>query len=105
MRSTVRLVSALVLAASALIAPTTSASADPSKPPGQNGSNAALLQACYDKLASGEFSDALTFGRCVGFNSVSDEGSETQFCQFLKGEDLLSEFGFTSFSDCVVNLH
>jgi hypothetical protein len=79
--------------------------ADPSSAPGQSGSNAALLQACYDKLASGEFSDALTLGRCMAFNSVSDQGLATQVCQFFRGEDLLEDFGFSSFSDCVANLH
>jgi hypothetical protein len=92
------------LTASVVMIPS-AALADPSNPPGQNGSNAQLLQSCYDKLASGDFSDSLTLGRCMAFNSVSDQGWATQVCQFFRGEDLLEDFGFESFSDCVTNLH
>ena len=94
----------VVLTTSVIMMPS-AALADPSSPPGQNGSNAELLQSCYDKLASGDFSDSLTLGRCMAFNSVSDDGFVTQLCQFFRGEDLLEDFGFTNYSDCVKNLH
>ena len=96
------LASALPLAP--IAPPAAPASADPTQAPGQNGSNAQLLAYCESLLASGDFTDALTFGRCMGFNDTSDQGFATQTCMGLRGEGLLAEFGFESFDDCVTTL-
>ena len=85
-------------------APTTPAFADPASAPGQNGVNAELLNFCEALLTSGDFSDALTFGRCMSFNDTSLEGLATQTCMALRGEGQLSDFGFASFDDCVTTL-
>lgn len=100
----IRLLLAAALTFGSMAAPVASASAAPSNAPGQNGSNAGLLAFCETLITSGDFSDALTFGRCMGFNSTSDEGFATQTCMALRGEGLLGEFGFASFDDCVVTL-
>ena len=96
------LAAALTLGSAAT--PITWVSAAPSSAPGQNGSNAGLLAYCESLITSGDYSDALTFGRCMGFNNVSDPGFVTQFCMYLRGEGLLGEFGFASFDDCVATL-
>lgn len=95
---------AAALTLGSIATPITSASAAPSSAPGQNGSNAALLAYCESLITSGDYSDALNFGRCMGFNSTSDSGFVTQFCQYLRGEGLLGDFGFASFDDCVSTL-
>lgn len=97
------LAAALTLGSAA--APVTPAFADPSKAPGQNGANAQLLAYCESLIQSGDYSDALNFGRCMGFNNASDEGFATQTCMALRGEGLLADFGFDSFEDCVTTLH
>jgi hypothetical protein len=84
--------------------PITPALADPQEAPGQNGSNAQLLAFCESLITSGDFSDALTFGRCMGFNDTSVEGLATQTCMALRGEGLLADYGFESFDDCVTTL-
>jgi hypothetical protein len=96
---------AAALTLGSIATPITSASAAPSSAPGQNGSNAGLLAYCESLITSGDYSDALTFGRCMGFNETSDEGFATQTCMALRGEGLLAEFGFASFDDCVTTLH
>ena len=100
----IHLIAAFGLAVGSITAPSTPANADPANPPGQNGANAELLQFCTDLLQSGEFSEALTFGRCMAFNTTSDQGFATQFCGYLRGEGLLGDYGFVSYSDCVVNI-
>ena len=100
----IRLIAGLVLAIGSATVPAAPVMADPANPPGQNGSNAELLAFCQGLLASGEFSDALTLGRCMSFNTVSDQGFATQFCSYLRGEGLLGDYGFASFSDCVINI-
>lgn len=92
---------AILVSATAPIAP---AYADPSSAPGQSGSNAGLLNYCESLLTSGDYSSALTFGRCMGFNVTSDEGFVTQVCMAFRGQDLLADYGFASFDDCVKTL-
>ena len=94
-------ITALLVSATAPIAP---AVAEPSSAPGQNGANAGLLSFCESQVTSGDFSSALTFGRCMGFNLVSDEGFVTQICMAFRGENLLADYGFSSFDDCVSTL-
>lgn len=95
---------AAALALGSITSPVTPAMAAPSKAPGQNGSNGGLLAFCESLITSGDYSDALTFGRCMGFNSTSDEGFVTQTCMALRGEGLLGNFGFASFDECVTTL-
>jgi len=99
----VQLFAVTVMLASAT-APATPALADPSSAPGQSGSNAELLNFCESLITSGDFSDALTFGRCMSFNDTSLEGLATQTCMALRGEDELADHGFVSFEDCVTTL-
>ena len=93
------------MALGCMTAPVSPAIAAPTEAPGQNGSNAELLSLCNSLVTSGNFSDALNFGRCMSFNSTSDEGFGTAFCEYLRGESLLSDFGFVDFNDCVKNVH
>jgi hypothetical protein len=95
---------AVALALASLAVPGTPALAEPSNPPGQKGSNAELLNFCEALITSGDFSDALTFGRCMGFNDTSIEGLATQTCQALRGEGELADHGFASFDDCATTL-
>jgi len=95
---------AVTAVVTAAMTPLTPALADPASSPGQNGSNAGLLGFCESLITSGDFSSALNFGRCMGFNSTSDEGFVTQTCMALRGEDLLADYGFDSFNDCVTIL-
>jgi len=99
-----RFFAAAALVLSATITPIVPAFADPPSAPGQNGSNAQLLAFCESLITSGDYSDALTFGRCMAFNNTSIEGLATQTCQALRGEGLLEDYGFASFSDCVTTL-
>lgn len=99
-----RLFAAAALALGSVSAPVVPAMADPVTPPGQDGTNAELLDFCYTILASGDYGDALNFGRCMGFNDTSIEGLATQTCMALRGQDLLADHGFDSFSDCVTTL-
>lgn len=94
-------IAAILVSATAPVAP---AFADPTTAPGQSGSNSGLLSFCESQITSGDFSSALTFGRCMGFNVVSDEGFVTQVCMAFRGENLLGDYGFTSFDDCVSTL-
>lgn len=95
---------AVTVALASVTAPTAPALADPPSAPGQNGADAGLLNFCESLLNSGDFSDTLTFGRCMGFNNTSIEGLATQTCMALRGEDELAEHGFVSFDDCVTTL-
>lgn len=94
-------ISALLVSATAPIAPVL---ADPTVAPGQNGSSSGLLSFCEGELTSGDFASALNFGRCMGFNLVSDEGFVAQICMAFRSENLLADFGFASFDDCVSTL-
>lgn len=96
------LATALTLASAT--APVTPAMAEPSTAQGQSGANAALLSYCENLITSGDFSDALTFGRCMGYNDTSIEGLATQTCMALRGEGLLADAGFDSFNECVTTL-
>ncbi len=102
--SLTRLFAAAALAVATATAPIAPVLANPPAPPGQNGSNAELLAYCESLLESGDFSDALTFGRCMGYNETSIEGFATQTCMALRGEGLLADYGFDSFDDCVTTL-
>ena len=104
MKRTVRLMATIAIAIGSATAPVAPVLADPANAPGQNGANAELLQFCTDLLQSGEFSDTLTLGRCLSFNTVSDQGFATQFCQFLRGEGMLGDYDFANYADCVVNI-
>lgn len=95
---------AVTVALASVTAPVTPAFADPASAPGQNGANAGLLSFCETLITSGDFSDALTFGRCMGFNDTSLVGLATQTCMALRGENLLADYGFDSFDDCVTTL-
>ena len=95
---------ATALAVAAATAPITPALAEPTSSPGQNGSDADLLAFCESLITSGDFSDALTFGRCMSFNDTSLEGLATQTCMALRGEGVLEEHGFDTFDECVVAL-
>jgi hypothetical protein len=95
---------AITVALASVTAPSTPAFANPASPPGQNGANAELLSFCEQLITSGDFTDALNFGRCMAFNDTSFEGLATQTCQALRGEGELAENGFDSFEDCVTTL-
>ena len=95
---------AVTAALASATAPVTPAFADPASAPGQGGSNAGLLNFCETLITSGDFSDTLTFGRCMSFNDTSIEGLATQTCMALRGEDELADHGFVSFEDCVTTL-
>lgn len=82
----VKRIAAVALVIGSAAAPMTPAQADPQSAPGQNGSNAQRLEFCESLITSGDFSDALTFGRCMGFNNTSIEGLATQTCMALRGE-------------------
>ena len=94
----------VTIALASATAPVAPALADPAAPPGQNGANAGLLNFCEGLITSGDFSDALNFGRCMGFNDTSIEGFATQTCMALRGEGLLDDYGFASFDECVTTL-
>ena len=95
---------AVTVALASATTPVAPAFADPSSPPGQKGSNAELLAFCESLITSGGYGDALTFGRCMGFNDTSIEGLATQTCQALRGQGELADYGFDSFDDCVTTL-
>ena len=94
----------ITVALASATAPVTPVFADPASAPGQNGANAGLLNFCEGLITSGDFSDALNFGRCMGFNDTSIEGFATQTCMALRGEGLLDDYGFSSFDESVTTL-
>lgn len=70
----------------------------------QRGANAELIEFCRALIASGEFADTLNLGQCMSFNLTPEQGFSTQFCHYLRGEDLLDDAGFEDYDDCVRNL-
>lgn len=101
---TICFLAAAALAVTSATAPITPVLADPAAAPGQNGSDAELLAFCESIITSGDYSDALTFGRCMSFNDTSIQGLATQTCMAFRGEGLLQDYGFATFEDCVTTL-
>ena len=60
---------------------------------------------CTDVIASGEL-PGLSFGECVSFNVVSEQGFTPHFCDALRegAGGTLEDYGFDSYADCVRNL-
>lgn len=100
MRMVSMMVGAAMLAASAGMPALAMAAVGPS-PVAQDG-NGEVLEYCTALVASGRY-PTLNFGECVSFNSASDAGFKTKFCDFVRETGSYADFGFTSYSDCVRN--
>lgn len=63
-----------------------------------------LKEYCYDLIESGEFGP-LNLGECMSFNeTIGRAGFVAHLCDALLELELLDDFGFTSYSDCVRRL-
>lgn len=70
--------------------------------PAAQGGNGGVLEFCTALIASGVY-PTLNFGECVSFNSTSEAGFKTKFCDFVRETGSYADYGFTSYSDCVRN--
>ena len=90
------LITAVLLATSPTEALATSATSS-AQPANQQVQNY-----CYALIASGAY-PTLNLGECVSFNVTSEQGFVTKFCDFVRETANYSDYGFTSYSDCVRN--
>ena len=62
-----------------------------------------LREYCYALIESGDFG-SLNLGECMSFNeTMGREGFVAHLCDALLELELLDDFGFTSYSDCILN--
>lgn len=92
---------ALTMLTAPLATPTSAMAYATAAPAPQTG-NGSVLDYCTALIASGIY-PTLNYGECVSFNSSSDAGFKTKFCDFVRETANYSDFGFKSYSDCVRN--
>ena len=63
-----------------------------------------LKEFCIAQIESGEFGP-LNLGECMSFwRAIDEPGFAAHLCDAFRENDLLDDFGFDSYSDCVRNL-
>ena len=63
-----------------------------------------LREYCYGLIESGEFGP-LNLGECMSFNETMDRaGFAAHICDAFLELGLLEDFGFDSYSDCILNI-
>ena len=70
----------------------------------QESGNSNWLGYCNALVESGQFGP-LNLGECMSYNIVEGPGWRTKICDALLELDLLDQFGFDSFPDCVRNVY
>lgn len=95
----IRLLAGLVLFAGSLITPIASGAV--AQDGGVKGQE--LREFCYGLIESGQFGP-LNLGECMSFNeTMGRAGFVAHICDALLELELLEEFNFTSYSDCIRN--
>ncbi len=89
----------LLIAATVLALP---AAAPAAPSPAPSAENRELQEFCYALIASEEY-PSLNLGECMSYNSVSEPGFKSHFCDLLRETHTLADWGFTTYSDCVKN--
>lgn len=93
-----------IVSAAALVCASTS-SPSIAEPSANHDYIQAVQEFCSTIVGVGQFA-TLSWGECMSFNVVSEQGFRAHFCDALRegGLGTLEDYGFDSYSDCIRNL-